>query len=83
MALKNAFKMKKLAKFILEMEIAHNYSAKTLAIRQTRYIDDVVNRFNQQDAKVVTNPCEAGLKLTKTQSRKTEAEFMLMKGKPY
>ncbi|OWY94167.1 polyprotein, partial [Phytophthora megakarya] len=60
-----------------------SYSAKTLTIRQTRYIDDVVNRFNQQDAKVVANPCEAGLKLTKTQSPKTEAEFLLMQGKPY
>ncbi|OWZ06259.1 polyprotein [Phytophthora megakarya] len=84
-ALKNAFKMKELgeAKFILVMEIDHDYSAKMLAIRQTCCIDDAVNRFNQIDAKVVSNPCEAGLKLTKTQSPKTEVEFLLMQWKPY
>ncbi|OWZ08835.1 polyprotein [Phytophthora megakarya] len=84
-ALKNMFKMKELgeAKFILEMEIDQDYSTKTLTIRQTRYIDDVVNPFNQQDAKVVANPCEARLKLTKAHSPKTEAEFWLMQKNPY
>ncbi|OWZ18686.1 polyprotein [Phytophthora megakarya] len=60
-----------------------NQEVKTALKNARRYIDDVVNRFNQQDTKVVTNPCEVGLKMTKTQSPKTEAEFMLMKGKPY
>ncbi|OWZ03765.1 polyprotein [Phytophthora megakarya] len=84
-ALKNAFKMKELGevKFTLGMEIDHDYSAKTLAIRQMRYIDDVVNRFNQKDPKVVANPCEAGLKLTKTQSPKAEVEFLSIQGKLY
>ncbi|POM59841.1 polyprotein [Phytophthora palmivora] len=47
-ALKHAFKMKELgeAKFILGMEIDHDYSSKTLMIKQTRYIDDVAERFN-------------------------------------
>ncbi|OWZ16189.1 polyprotein [Phytophthora megakarya] len=67
-ALKSAFKMKEpgKAKFILGIEIDHDHSAKTLRIKQTRYIDDVVARFNQQEAKMVVNPCEAGMKLTKT-----------------
>jgi hypothetical protein len=46
-ALKNAFKMKELgpAKFILGMEIDHDTTAGTLMIKQTLYIDDVVERF--------------------------------------
>jgi len=68
MALKSEFKMKELGevKFILGMEVDHDHTASTLMIRQTRYIDDVVSPFNQQDA--VVNPCESGMKLMKMQS---------------
>ena len=64
-ALKSAFKMKELGKvkFILGMEIDRDHMTGTLMISQTRYIDDVVDRFNQQDAKAVVNPCESGMKL--------------------
>ncbi|KAE9292008.1 hypothetical protein PR003_g24876 [Phytophthora rubi] len=84
-ALKNAFKMKKLgpAKFILGMEIDHDMTAGTLKIKQTRYIDDVVERFGQENAKPVDNPCAAGLKLSKTQSPGTDAEQNAMRSKPY
>ncbi|KAE8974324.1 hypothetical protein PR002_g25946 [Phytophthora rubi] len=85
MALKSAFKMKELGetKFIFGMEIDHDRMAGTLMIKQTRYIDDVTNRFNQQDAKEVVNPCESGMKLTKMQSPTTNAERQAMKTKPY
>ncbi|GMF12666.1 unnamed protein product [Phytophthora lilii] len=85
MALKSAFKMKELgeAKFILGMEINHDRTTGTLMIKQTRYIDDVANRFNQQDAKAVVNPCESGMKLTKFQSPTTNAEREEMRTKPY
>ena len=46
----------------------------TLMINQTRYIDDVVNRFKQQIAKAVVNPCESGMELTKMQSPATKAD---------
>ncbi|KAE8952344.1 hypothetical protein PR001_g33332 [Phytophthora rubi] len=84
-ALKNAFKMKELgpAKFILGMEIDHDMTAGTLKIKQTRYIDDVVERFGQENAKPVDNPCAAGLKLSKTQSPGTDAEQNAMRSKPY
>ncbi|KAE9004318.1 hypothetical protein PR002_g17100 [Phytophthora rubi] len=49
-------------------------------INQTRYIDDVVIQFNQQDAKAVVNPCETGMKLSKTQSPTTDAECENMRG---
>ncbi|CAI5723456.1 unnamed protein product [Peronospora farinosa] len=84
-ALKNSFKMKELGevKFILGMEIDHDRNDSTLMIRQTRYIDDVVCRFNQDEAKAVVNPCESGLKLSKIQSPATDAEIEEMQSKPY
>ncbi|CEG45015.1 retrotransposon ty1-copia subclass [Plasmopara halstedii] len=83
--LKKACKMKELgeAKIILGMEIDHQRSAILLTIKQTRYIDDVVERFTQQDAKAVENPCESGLKLSKFQSPITDAGRNKMWKKPY
>lgn len=50
------------AKFILAMEIDYNKNTGTLMIKRTRYIDDVVKRFNQQNTKIVENPCAADTK---------------------
>ncbi|GMG18297.1 unnamed protein product [Phytophthora fragariaefolia] len=66
--LKNAFKVKELGtvKFILVMEIDHDQDAGTLMIKQTRYIDDVVEQYGQQAAKPVDNPCTSVTKGTVT-----------------
>ncbi|GMF35814.1 unnamed protein product [Phytophthora fragariaefolia] len=82
-ALKAAFKMKELgpAKFILGMEIDYDQNAGTLMIKQTRYIDDVAERFGQQNAKTVDNPCTSNLKLSKKQSPGTERAEM--RSRPY
>ncbi|POM60749.1 polyprotein [Phytophthora palmivora] len=84
-ALKRAFKVKGLgeAKFIIGMEINHDYSLNTVTIKQTRYIDDVVEMFNQKNANMVVNPCESGLKLTTTQSAITREERIKTQVKPY
>ncbi|OWY99374.1 polyprotein [Phytophthora megakarya] len=83
--LKAAFKMKKLdaAKFILGMEIDHDKEVKTLMIKQTRYIDDVAERFGQRDAKRVDNPCASNLKVSKTPSPRTDAERAELRSKRY
>jgi hypothetical protein len=65
------------------MEIDHNTTAGTLMIKQTQYIDDVVERFGQANYKPVDNPCATGLKLSKSQSPGTEAERIAMRSKPY
>ncbi|KAL4116578.1 hypothetical protein PRIC2_012030 [Phytophthora ramorum] len=85
MALKCAFKMKEMGevKFILGMEIDHDRMAGKLMIKQTRYIDDVMNRFKQQDAKAVVSPCESGMKLTKMQLPTTNTERKDLRTKPY
>uniref|UniRef100_A0AAV1UBQ4 Polyprotein n=1 Tax=Peronospora matthiolae TaxID=2874970 RepID=A0AAV1UBQ4_9STRA len=84
-ALKSSFRMKELgkAKFILGVEIDHDHNCSKLMIRQTRYIDDVASRFNQEDAKAVINPCESGLKLSKKQSPTTDVDRAEMQSKPY
>lgn len=83
--LKNSVKMKELGetKFILGMKIDHGYNGSTLMIRQTRYIDDVVVKFNQEDAKAVANPCKIGLKLSRMQSPTTNDEKAELRTKPY
>ncbi|POM69237.1 Hypothetical protein PHPALM_14496 [Phytophthora palmivora] len=58
----------KTGKEIQDVKLDQDYPSKTLMIKQTRYIDDVVELFNQKDAKIVVNPCESGLELTATQS---------------
>ena len=54
-AIKGSFKMKELGttKFILGMEVKNDSKDRTLKIKQTMCIDDVVQRFNQQIAKTV------------------------------
>ncbi|KAG6943657.1 hypothetical protein JG688_00017499, partial [Phytophthora aleatoria] len=84
-ALKIAFKMKELgdAKLILAMVIDYDRTAGTLMIKQTRYIDDVVERFNQRDAKPVENPCTSNMKLSKALSPSTETECAEMQSLPH
>lgn len=84
-AIKSAFNMKELGdtKFILGTEIDHDKKAGTLMIKQTRYIDDVQQRFGQQNAKTTDNPRASNLKLSKGQSPGTDAEATEMQLKPY
>uniref|UniRef100_H3H4S2 Reverse transcriptase Ty1/copia-type domain-containing protein n=1 Tax=Phytophthora ramorum TaxID=164328 RepID=H3H4S2_PHYRM len=84
-AFKSAFKMKELGevKFILGMDIDHDRIVGKLMINQTRYIDDVMNRLYQQDAKAVVNPSESGMKLMKVQPPTTNTEREDMRTKSY
>ncbi|KAG3139269.1 hypothetical protein C6341_g20431 [Phytophthora cactorum] len=51
-------------------------------IQQSRYIDDVVERFNQRNAKPVENPCASSMKLSKALSPTTEMEFVTLPRDP-
>ena len=84
-ALQKAFKTKELGKaeFVLSMEIKQNRSAKTIMIKQTCYIDDVVKKFVQKDDKSVDNPCAVKMKLSSAQSHTTEEGRSTMRLKPY
>lgn len=62
------------AKFILGMGIDHDKKAGTFMIKQSRYTDDVTQRFCQQNAKSTDNPCATNFKLFKGQSPGIDAE---------
>lgn len=72
-----------LAKYVLGMEINQDSRTKTISIKQTQYIDDVTNRFNQAEAKPVSNPCDSSWKLSHEDSPTTSAERTEMRKKPY
>ena len=82
--MQNLFKRKELGKvkFFLKMEMDHDLHCSKLMIRQTRYIDDVVSRLNQQDAKAVDNPFESVMKLSKMQPSTAYDDNNGMKSKP-
>ena len=44
------------SKFIQGIEVKHDFKAGLLTIKQTRYINDMVQRFNPQSAKAKVNP---------------------------
>ncbi|CEG44840.1 FOG: Transposon-encoded proteins with TYA, reverse transcriptase, integrase domains in various combinations [Plasmopara halstedii] len=80
-ALKSAFKIKELgdAKLILGMGINHDKRVGTLMIKQTSCIDDVTQRFGQDDQ----DPCALNLKLSREQSPGSDAEATEMQTNPY
>lgn len=84
-AMQAFFRIKQLgaAKFILGMEILYDPSAKTLHVKQAHYIRELIERFNQVDAKSVDNPSEVGLKLSKEHAPTTLDEIAEMRNTPF
>lgn len=46
--------------YILGIEVSHNKQTRSLTIRQRKYIDEILHRFNMQDCKPVKTPMEPG-----------------------
>ena len=65
------------------MEINHDRSVRTLMIKPTRYIDDVIKKFSQKDAKSVDNAFAVGMQLSSAQSPTTEEGRSAKRLKPY
>nr|CCA19209.1 putative polyprotein [Albugo laibachii Nc14] len=65
--LSNRFKIKDLgnARFVLGIEVSYEREARKLKINQESSIRRMVERFNQEIAKSVTNPCLQGQFLSK------------------
>ncbi len=79
------FDMKDLgsAKKILGMEICRDRGAGKLVISQRNYIEKIVQKFNMNDAKVVSQPIAAHFKLSSLNSPSTDEEKKAMELVPY
>jgi hypothetical protein len=60
--LQSSFKIKDLGlvRFVLGIEVRYEHSTRTLQLLQSSYIDQIVDRFNQQNARPTFVPTDAG-----------------------
>nr|CCA27160.1 putative polyprotein [Albugo laibachii Nc14] len=72
----NRFKMKDLgnARFVLGIEVNYEREARKLKINQESSIRRMAERFNQEKAKSVTNPCLQGQFLSKMEQEDPRTE---------
>jgi hypothetical protein len=78
------FEMKDLGRlhFCLGIEIVWRVDG-TCMFNQSKYIENVLERFNMKDCKPVSTPINSSVKLTKDMSPKTEEEISEMTSIPY
>jgi hypothetical protein len=62
-------------KQLLGLAIDYDRDAQTLMLTQTRYIDEALERYAANDGRTHATPLSSGVKLTKDDSPKTEAEM--------
>ncbi|KAF1317030.1 hypothetical protein FI667_g15081, partial [Globisporangium splendens] len=60
-----------------------NQASRTTTVKQTQYIRDITERFNQESAKAVENPCIASAKTSMQDCPNNEKERGMMRNKPY
>lgn len=65
LTLSDSFKIKDLGKAsrFLGVEIGYDHQARTITLRQTKYIDDILQRFGMQDSKGKATPMLPGERL--------------------
>ena len=73
---------KEIEKFV-GLEVSRNREQKMITISLSHYIDDVLTRFNMQDAKTKLTPADTHEKLTADMSPTTDEEREEMKCVPY
>jgi hypothetical protein len=79
------FKMSDLgeAHYCLGIQITRNRQQGTIQINQTKYVDDIIERFNMTDCKPIATPMDPNVKLSKEMSPKNENDARKMQGIPY
>ena len=63
--------------------VIRDQQAHNISLSHHHYIDEIVNRFGQTEAKDVCSPIEIGTRLTQAQCPSTPEEITLMHSKPY
>ena len=69
--------------WVLGMEILRNRTNQSIVIRQTKYINDILERFNMQECNPCDTPAVPGNRLTKQMEPSTEEEISRMNVVPY
>ena len=65
------------AKFFLGIEIIRDRSKGTLYLKQTKYIRDILAKYNKQGLSPVSTPAEAGIRLNKNQNQASSKQVLL------
>lgn len=83
--LKSAFKMMDLGPIhdILGINVERQGLTGSIYLSQKRYIEELIARFNMENAKTVSTPIEANTRITKKTSPRTEEERTNMKNRSY
>ncbi|GBM85898.1 Retrovirus-related Pol polyprotein from transposon TNT 1-94 [Araneus ventricosus] len=83
--LSNEFAIKDMGKlnFCLGIEFSQNVKNCQITMFQSKYIENVLEKFNMQDAKTMKTPLDPSVKLTKEMCPETEAENAEMSLYPY
>src|SRR3954469_10006122 len=71
------------AYYCLGIQITHNREQGIIRINQSKYIDDILERFGMADCKPVATPMDTSIKLSKDMSPKTDEETKAMDNIPY
>ncbi|CAM9467817.1 unnamed protein product, partial [Phaeothamnion confervicola] len=79
------FKMKDLGelRYLLGMEVARNKRHGTVTVTQRRYIHEMLERYELEDARSQSTPATPNTTLSKEQSPNTPAEEAAIRGLPY
>lgn len=83
--LKSAFKMVDLRPIhdILGVKVKRKGQTGSIFLSQEKYVDELLARFNMEDAKRVSTPIEPNIKISKEMGPNSEAEREGMKNRPY
>ena len=81
--LEQVFKMKDLGEIHWLLNLKIDKISGTINISQEAYIDNILARFNLQDAKSYSSPLDPNVKLSKDQCPTTDEEKKTMEKVPY
>lgn len=83
--LKLAFKMVDLGPIhdILGINVEGEGLTGSIRLSQKKYIEELIAKFNMEDAKTISTPLEVNIKITKEASPRSEDERAEMKNRPY
>ena len=69
--------------YCLGIQIIHDHNNRMIQINQTKYIEDVLQRFNMQECKPAATPTQTGVRLSKSMSPSNDKETEDMNNIPY